>query len=109
MIGIGSVARLGTFLNAPDDAFPQNSCSTAPHVFSCLELLAHFQYSGVMAGFIYILVNRALPDLVKVGKTTTSPEQRTEELSSSTGVPQKIPLSPFYYDLSANAGAPRVN
>lgn len=39
------------------------------------------------SGYVYALVNPSLEGLVKVGKTTTSPEKRAAELSSSTGVP----------------------
>ena len=38
-------------------------------------------------GYIYVMVNRALPDVVKVGYTMTSPQQRARELST-TGIPQ---------------------
>lgn len=38
-------------------------------------------------GFVYVLVNPALPGMVKVGKTAGPPEDRAEQLSSATGVP----------------------
>jgi len=38
-------------------------------------------------GYIYVLANSAMPDLVKVGKTTRSPAERAAELSKVTGVP----------------------
>ena len=42
---------------------------------------------------VYIMVNDKVPDLVKIGKTTTSVEQRSKELSRDTGVPGKwVPL-----------------
>ena len=42
---------------------------------------------------IYIMVNDKVPNLVKIGKTTTSVEQRSKELSRDTGVPGKwVPL-----------------
>jgi len=42
---------------------------------------------------IYIMVNDKVPNLVKIGKTTTSVEQRSKELSRDTGVPGKwMPL-----------------
>lgn len=44
------------------------------------------------AGWIYILTNPSMSDLIKVGLTTTSPEQRLRELSSATGVAQKFDL-----------------
>ena len=44
------------------------------------------------SGWIYILTNASMPDLVKVGLTTTSPEQRLRELSSATGVASSFRL-----------------
>lgn len=38
-------------------------------------------------GFVYVLMNPAMPGLVKVGKTTRDPTNRVTELSSATGVP----------------------
>lgn len=46
-----------------------------------------------MRGVIYILTNEAMPGYVKVGKTTTTPEQRMRELDTS-GVP--LPFECFY-------------
>jgi hypothetical protein len=43
---------------------------------------------------IYILINESMPGYVKIGKTTTSLEQRIKELSSSTSIP--IPFTCFY-------------
>jgi hypothetical protein len=43
---------------------------------------------------IYILTNEAMPGYVKVGKTSTSLEQRIKELSASTSVP--FPFTCFY-------------
>ena len=38
-------------------------------------------------GFIYILINPALKELIKIGMTTRTPEERAKELSSQTGIP----------------------
>lgn len=43
---------------------------------------------------IYILTNEAMPGYVKIGKTSTSLEQRIKELSGSTSVP--LPFTCFY-------------
>lgn len=40
-----------------------------------------------MKGHIYALINPSFNGLVKIGKTTRSPEERAKELSTSTGVP----------------------
>lgn len=38
-------------------------------------------------GYIYILMNPSMPNLVKIGKTTGEPEERAKELSSKIGLP----------------------
>jgi hypothetical protein len=54
----------------------------------------------LQAGFIYILTNQSMPDLVKVGMTTKTPNLRAAELSS-TGVPSPFELEyySFFYDM----------
>ena len=47
-----------------------------------------------MSEIIYVLINEAMPGYVKIGKTSTSLEQRVRELSSSTSVP--LPFTCFY-------------
>lgn len=43
--------------------------------------------SDTNGGIVYILTNEAMPGYIKIGKTTTSIEQRILELSRSTAVP----------------------
>jgi hypothetical protein len=43
-------------------------------------------------GYIYALINRTMPGLVKVGLTTREPLERLAELSSATGVPTPFEL-----------------
>ncbi len=50
----------------------------------CGEILVHLE---PIAGYIYILSNASLRDLVKIGFTERSVSQRIAELSSHTGVP----------------------
>jgi len=38
-------------------------------------------------GYVYCMVNDAMPGLVKIGMTCEDPEHRARELSSATGVP----------------------
>ena len=38
-------------------------------------------------GYVYILINPSMPNLLKIGKSTRSPETRALELSQATGVP----------------------
>ena len=45
------------------------------------------------AGFIYVLINPAMPGLAKIGKTTRNPTSRMAELSNATGVPTPFVLA----------------
>ncbi len=54
-----------------------------------------------MNEIIYILTNDAMPGYVKIGRTSTSLEQRIRELSSSTSVP--LPFTCFYACTVKNA------
>lgn len=47
-----------------------------------------------MSGYVYILENPSMPALLKIGKTTRTPEIRAKELSSVTSVP--IPFNIVY-------------
>lgn len=40
-----------------------------------------------MQGFVYVLFNAAFPEIVKIGSTTRTPDERARELSEGTGIP----------------------
>lgn len=44
--------------------------------------------------YVYILVNKSISNMVKIGMTTTTPQQRAREISKATGV--AIPWIPIY-------------
>ena len=46
-------------------------------------------------GYVYVLINTSMPNLVKIGKTTKEPNERVKELSSATGV--ATPFILVYY------------
>lgn len=54
------------------------------------------------AGYIYVLINYSMANLVKVGKTTRDSEARAKELSSVTGVPTAftVAFEAFFEDCS---------
>ena len=41
-------------------------------------------------GYIYVLINPSMEDVVKIGKTERDPKNRAAELSSVSGVPEKF-------------------
>ncbi len=46
-------------------------------------------------GYVYVMINPSLPDIVKIGKTTRDPNERAKELSAASGVP--TPFIVVYY------------
>ena len=46
-------------------------------------------------GYVYVMINPSLPDIVKIGKTTRDPNERAKELSAASGVP--TPFILVYY------------
>jgi len=44
--------------------------------------------------YVYVLVNKSMPDMVKIGMTVREVEERAKEISGATGVP--TPWIPIY-------------
>jgi hypothetical protein len=44
--------------------------------------------------YVYILINRSIPNMVKIGMTTRSVDERAREISKATGIP--TPWIPVY-------------
>ena len=59
-------------------------------MLSCTSCGAPFSgvRSETLNGFVYILSNRSMPGLLKIGMTANDVVQRAAELSASTGVPE---------------------
>ncbi len=45
------------------------------------------EHASQQQGYVYILTNPAIPEFVKIGKTTLDPYVRAKQLSAPTGVP----------------------
>ena len=54
-------------------------------------------------GYVYALLNAAMPGLVKIGKTEREPEDRAKELSGETGIPTPflVAYAEWFKDCSA--------
>ncbi len=61
------------------------------------------EYVSSEAGYVYVLINPSLENMVKIGKTTKDPQTRAEELSSATGVPTKfiVAYKEYFSDCAA--------
>lgn len=46
--------------------------------------------------YVYVLVNKSVPNMVKIGMTTNTPDERARQISAATGVPTPwIPIFSF--------------
>jgi hypothetical protein len=55
------------------------------------------------SGLVYILVNPHMPNLIKIGRTGRTAEERAAEISRATGVPAEFEV--IYDELVSNAAA----
>lgn len=59
-----------------------------------------FENTSDTFGYVYVMINPSIPNLVKIGKTLRDPYERAKELSSATGVP--TPFIVVYYKAFSN-------
>ena len=74
---------------------------TPDPVNPCWEFIHYYQDSPldqsgnlVPTEYVYVLVNKSMPDMVKIGMTVREVEERAREISGATGVP--TPWVPVY-------------
>ena len=70
-----------------------NAFERQPGILEEMAIPSEFR----MAGWVYVLSNQFMPEIYKVGMTTTSPETRAKELSSATGVPFPFKVEAAYH------------
>ncbi len=71
----------------------QRNC-TPPRCGKCKgELFTRF---AVIFGYIYILSNPAMPNLLKIGQTRGSLKARVDQLNSATGVPKPFVIEAYF-------------
>jgi hypothetical protein len=56
------------------------------------------------AGFVYILVNARMPDIIKIGASERHPQVKADELSAASGVPAPFVVA-YYYGVADWAAA----
>jgi hypothetical protein len=86
-------------LHRVDSSFEPSDLAKHVHWFrgcvSALDTVYNFNPGGRRtdrSGYAYLLVNPAMPGVVKIGKTTRAPARRMGELSGATGVPLPFEL-----------------
>jgi T5orf172 domain/Domain of unknown function (DUF4268) len=68
------------------------------------EIIIRKESQSKTGGYVYVMTNPAMPGLVKIGSTASTPDERARQLSSSTGVPrpyQVVAFRPFDDELHA--------
>jgi len=55
------------------------------------------------SGFVYVLENRCMPGVYKIGMTTNCPDARAKEISGSTGVPEPFRVLAAFHSMSPRA------
>jgi hypothetical protein len=76
----GKMHRADAFTRIPsDDGWDD--------VFYLAEALLDSSGAVRKPEYVYILVNKSVPNMVKIGMTTTTPDERARQISSHTGVP----------------------
>ena len=64
-----------------DSASPKTGDSITPEPKGSSDVVEHEE------GLVYVLANYTVPDLLKVGRTTATSEERAKQISRRTGVP----------------------
>ena len=63
---------------------------------SCNTVLLNIEE---IKGYIYILSNPSMPNLVKIGYTTRKPHERVAEINASTGIPEPFKIEAAFHSL----------
>ena len=79
------------------DAFTRISCNDGwEDIIYLAEAILDASGGVRKPEYVYVLVNKSVPGMVKIGMTTTTPDERAHQISSATGVPTPwIPVFSF--------------
>jgi ribosomal protein S27AE len=64
--------------------------------YVCYECRSELFEDKIIFGFIYLLSNEFMPDLLKIGYCTRTVEERVKELNSQTGVPNPFTVEAYF-------------
>lgn len=67
---------------------------TPPSCGKCKELL--FSRFAVIFGYVYLLSNPAMPNLLKIGHTRGSLKTRVDQLSAASGIPKPFVVEAYF-------------
>jgi hypothetical protein len=77
------------------DAFTRISCNDGwEDVIYLAEAILDASGGVRKPEYVYVLVNKSVPGMVKIGMTTSTPDERARQISAATGVP--TPWMPVY-------------
>jgi hypothetical protein len=86
------------FFNTPSYYF-----TSIPEVGSDWDIVRYYtnRKRGLYAGkdgdeYVYVLSNKSMPEILKIGSTRLAPEQRAEQISKVTGVPENFDIEWVY-------------
>jgi hypothetical protein len=78
----------------------------SPRCLRCDDVL--MSYTSV-SGYIYVLSNPSMKDLLKIGLSTRSVQERIAELSSATGVPTPFELEAYFVSSDPEAHEQQIH
>lgn len=64
--------------------------------YFCYNCRSELFEDKIINGFIYLLSNEIMPDLLKIGYCTRKVEERVKELNSQTGVPYPFTIEAYF-------------
>lgn len=85
----GKMHKADAFTRIPGDDGWDHVCYLANSIIDSSGGVRPIEY-------VYVLVNKSVPGMVKIGMTTTTPDERANQISAATGVPTPwIPVFSF--------------
>lgn len=68
-----------------------------------------FEKFAVIFGYVYLLSNPAMPNLVKIGHTKGGLKRRVDQLNSATGVPKPFEVEAYFASQKPRSDEERIH